>query len=80
MAAFAVIRTFTSPEDARNAIVGFAEPENRSSTRSARADSPIPAHRSTRDRTTASPASDASSGRIVPSIISTISSGTPGTA
>jgi hypothetical protein len=75
-----VIRTFTSPADARNAIVGFVEPSNRSSTCSASADSPIPAARRIFERTTVPPLIAASSGRIVPSIISTISSGTPGIA
>ncbi len=80
MAAFAVSRTFTSLEDARYATLGLDDASNRSRSRSATLDSPRLADRSVRDTIVAGPASAASSGRIVPSIISSISTGTPGTA
>jgi hypothetical protein len=65
--------------DARYATVGFDDPSNRSVSASPTADSPIPVIRTLLE-TIASPVCASSSGTIVPVIISTISSGTPGTA
>ena len=76
--AFAVRRTFTSAPPARYATVGFVEPWNRSSSSSAIFDSAIPTHRSVREISAEGPARADSSGRTVPSIISRISAGTPG--
>ena len=76
----AVIRTLTSPDEARYATVGLEDVRNRSSSISATFDSAMPVARIVRDTRAARPASPASSGRMVPLIISRISAGTPGTA